>query len=134
MSTTTRKQDDMSITAIGSGQTPLAQQVQAAQHHGGGHSGARKAGMDAAAKALGMSSTDVQTALKSGQSLTSLAQSKGVSTGTLSDAISDALTQANPSLSGARAQQITQRLIQGPGAGGASSTASVDRDHDGDSH
>lgn len=129
----------MSITAIGSGQSPFAQQVQsqqiqAAQHLGGGQGGARKAGMDAAAKALGLSSTDLQTALKGGQSLTSLAQNKGVTTDALSQAISSAVSQANPSLSGGRAQQIAQRLIQGPANNGTSGTAAVDKDHDGDSH
>lgn len=74
----------------------------------------RKAGMDAAAKALDMSTTDLQQALSSGQTLGSLAQSKGVSTDTLASAISGALSAANPSLSSDRAQQITQRLINGP--------------------
>ena len=107
----------MSVDAIGSGQTPTAQQLQQMQQlqqtHHHGH-GTRKAGMDAAAKALGMSSTDLQAALKSGQTLASLAQSKGVSTDTLTSAISAALTKADPSLSSDRAALIAQRMVNGP--------------------
>ena len=107
----------MSISAIGSGQTPNAQQLQQlqqlAQTHHHGH-GTRKAGMDAAAKALDMSTTDLQAALKSGQTLASLAQSKGVSIDTLTSAISAALIKANPSLSTDRAALIAQRMVNGP--------------------
>ena len=120
----------MSINAISGGQTsPVkqAQQVQQVQQvgqHGHGHHGMRKAGMDAAAQALGMSSSDLQAALKKGQTLSSLAQSKGVSADNLATAISSALRKANPSLSTDRAQQIAQRMSNGP----------VDSDHDGDRH
>jgi hypothetical protein len=129
-----REWTDMSISAIGSGQSTSAQQVQKAQHHGHGQSGVRKAGMDAAAQALGLSSTDLRSALKSGQSLSALAQSKGVSTDTLAAAISGAVAKANPSLSSARAQQIAQRMIEGPGTAGSVGGAGGDQDHDGDSH
>ena len=106
----------MSIGAIGSNQATATQQVQ--HHHG--HGGMLKAGMDAAAKALGMSSTDLQTALKSGQSLSDLAKSKGVGLDTLTADISTAFSTANPSLSSDRAQQIAQRLIAGPNQAGSS--------------
>ena len=76
--------------------------------------------MDAAAKALGMSSADLQTALKSGQSLSDLAKSKGVSVDALTADISAALTKANPSLSSDRAQQMAQRLVAGPEQSGSS--------------
>ena len=109
----------MSTGAIGSNQATAAQQVQQTQHHHG-HGGMLKAGMDAAAKALGMSSTDLQTALKSGQSLSDLAKSKGVSLDTLTADISAAFSTANPSLSSDRAQQIAQRLIAGPNQAGSS--------------
>jgi len=92
--------------------------VQAHHHHGLG--GARKAGMDAAASALGMSSSDLQSALRGGQTLSSLAQSKGISTTDLTNTISSALTKTNPSLSADRAQQLAQRMISGPGAAPAS--------------
>lgn len=128
-----RERTDMSISAISSGQSTSTQQVQKAQHHGNGQPGVRKAGMDAAAQALGLSSTDLRSALKDGQSLSALAQAKGVSTDTLAAAISSAVTKANPSLSSARVQQIAQRLVEGPGAAESVSGAAGDQDHDGDS-
>ena len=104
----------MGIDAIGSGRTPAAQQLQQMQQTRHQGHGTRKAGMDAAAKALGMSTSDLQTALKSGQTPASLAQSKGVSTDTLTSAISAALTKADPSLSSDRAALIAQRMVNGP--------------------
>jgi uncharacterized protein YidB (DUF937 family) len=104
----------MSVYGIGEGQAPSTQQVQQMQHHGHGHSGVRKAGMDAAATALGLSSTDMRTALKNGETLTSLAQAKGVSLDSLTSAISAALAKANPNLSADRTAQIAQRIISGP--------------------
>jgi len=89
----------------------------------------RKAGMDAAATALGMSTSDLLAARKSGQSLASIAQAKGVSIESLTAVISAALTKADPSLSADRAQQIAQRMINGPGSAG-STVGGVD--HDGD--
>lgn len=126
------ERDDMSISAIGGGQTSWAQQVQQAQHRHGAHPGVHKAGMDAAATALGMSLTDLRSAVQGGQSLTSLAQAKGVSVDALTSSISAALTTADPSLSGSRAAQITERLIDGPRTNGVGSTGAGDRDHDGD--
>ena len=107
----------MSVAAIGSGQTPTAQQLQQLQqlqqtHHHGHET--LKAGMDAAAKALNMSTSDLQAALKSGQTIASLAQSKDVSIDTLTSTISSTLTKANPALSSDRAQVIAQRMINGP--------------------
>ena len=104
----------MGMDVIGIGQTPTAQRLQQLQqNHHHGH-GTRKAGMDAAAKALNMSTSDLQAALKSGQTLASLAQSKGVSIDTLTSTISATLTKANPALSSDRAQLIAQRMINGP--------------------
>ena len=128
----------MSITPIGTSQAPSIQQVTQLYGHGHGHGGMRKAGMDAAATALGLSTSDLQTALKSGQTLNSLAQSKGVSLDTLTSAISAALSKANPSLSSDRAQQIAHRMINGTQASGsgvsqaAQPAAGNDRDGDGD--
>ena len=110
----------MGIDAIGSGRTPAAQQLQQMQQTRHQGHGTRKAGMDAAAKALGMSSADLQTALKSGQTLSDLAKSKGVGLDTLTADISTAFSTANPSLSSDRAQQIAQRLIAGPNQAGSS--------------
>lgn len=73
--------------------------------------------MDAAAQALGLSPSDLRTALQSGQSLASLASAKGVSQDTLTSAITAALQKANPSLSGDQAKAIEARfLTQVPGA------------------
>ncbi len=124
----------MSISAIGPGQNPWAQQVQQVQHAHHGHGGMRKAGMDAAATALGMSSGALQSALSGGQSLSSLAQSQGISTDSLASTISAALSSANPSLSSARSQQIAQRMVNGPGSDGRGVQGAGDVDHDGDSH
>jgi len=125
----------MSVSAIGPGQSSWAQQVQQLGSGSGlGHGGARKAGMEAAATALGMSSDGLRSALSGGQSLTSLAQTKGISVDSLASAISTAVSSANPSLSGARAQQIAQRMISGPGSDGGGVSGAGDVDHDGDSH
>jgi len=125
----------MSVSPIGSQafSAGAAAGVQGPHHHG--HGGARKAGMDAAASALGMSSSDLQSALRGGQSLSSLAQSKGISTTDLADTITSALTKANPSLSADRAQQLAQRMITGPGsapAPGAGLPTRSGTDQDGD--
>jgi uncharacterized protein YidB (DUF937 family) len=66
-------------------------------------------------KGLGSSfQVAIQSALKGGQTLSSLAQSKGVSTDSLTKAISDAVAKANPSMSSDRAQQLAQRMVNGP--------------------
>ena len=103
----------MSINPTSTVSTSATQQVTQLQGHHHGH-GMHKAGMDAAAKALGLSTSDLQTALKSGQTLASLAKAKGVSLETLTSAISTALSKANPSLSSQAAAQIAQRMINGP--------------------
>ncbi len=81
--------------------------------------------MDAAAKALGMSSNDLKSALKSGQSLDGLASEKGLSADKLKSAISDALAQSNPNLSAERANQIALRMLQGPPSSSPSSRISA---------
>jgi hypothetical protein len=103
--------------------------------------------MDAAAGALSMSGSDLQTALQSGQTLGSLAKTKRIDPADLTKAIGDAIGKANPSISSDRAQKIAQRMIDGPdGAGsgavagaasssstpGMTGTTGVDRDNDGD--
>ena len=106
--------------------------------------------MDAAAKALGMSSSDVQSALQGGKSLSQLATDQGKKIDDVKAAISDAISKANPSISSDRAAKIAQRMMDGPassasaaaaGSTGVSSvtgtarttgTGGVDRDNDGD--
>ncbi len=122
----------MSISAIGPGQSSRAQQVSGSAANG--HGGMRKAGMDAAATALGMTSDGLRSALGSGQSLSSLAQATGVGAASLASTVSAALSAANPSLSGARAEQIADRMISGPGSDGRGAAGVGDADHDGDSH
>ena|SRR5690242_15562855 len=96
----------MSVSASNSSQV---QQT----HHRHGRGPGMKQGMDAAAKALGMSSDDLKSELKSGKSLEDIAKQKGVSTDTLKSAISNALTQGNSKLSADRANEIAQRMVQG---------------------
>jgi uncharacterized protein YidB (DUF937 family) len=66
--------------------------------------------MDAAAKLLGMSTTDLRTALQSGQSLVSLASSKGISQDDLTAAMSKALQQANPNMTADQATKMATAL------------------------
>lgn len=121
----------MSIGAIGGGQIAAAQQLHEMSCAGHGHSGMRKAGTDAAARTLGMTASDLLAARTSDQSLASTAPAKGVSTDSLTSAISAALTKADHSLSADRVQQIAQRLVTGARSAGS---AGGDVDHDGDSH
>jgi uncharacterized protein YidB (DUF937 family) len=83
-------------------------------HHHHHHGGA--AAMDAASKLLGMSTTDLTSALQSGQSLTSIASSKGVSQSDLVNAMATALQGANSNLTTDQATDIATRMAtQTPG-------------------
>jgi uncharacterized protein YidB (DUF937 family) len=102
-------------------------------HHHGGPGKAMKAAFDAAATTLGVSTSDLRASLESGQTLTSLAAAKGVSTDSLTSAIATALTKADTSLTTDQASSIAQQLVAGPQkSGGAQQTGHVDRDNDGD--
>ena len=87
-------------------------------------------GMDAALKLLGMSASDLRTAMQSGQSLASIASSKGVSEAKLEATISAAIQQANPSMSSDQAAKVaTDLATRKPPAGGpppADGTGSTD--------
>jgi uncharacterized protein YidB (DUF937 family) len=100
----------MSISTIASTTTAIPSQPSGHHHHGGGM---RKAEA-AAAQALGLSADDLTAALQQGQTITQLAQSKGVSLDSVTTAVSTALGQADPSLSTQAASQIAQRFVQGP--------------------
>jgi len=63
-------------------------------------------GMDAALKLLGMSASDLRSAMQSGQSLASIASSKGISQATLTSTISAAIQQANPAVSADQAAKV----------------------------
>ena len=79
-------------------------------HHGGG------AAMNAAATTLGMSTTDLMSSLQSGQSLASIAKSKGVSQDDLVKAMATALEGSDSNLSADQATQIaTQMATRTPG-------------------
>jgi hypothetical protein len=73
--------------------------------------------MDAASQLLGESTADLMASLQSGQSLSSIAQSKGVSQDDLVEAMASALQGADSNLSADQANQIaTQMATQTPGA------------------
>jgi uncharacterized protein YidB (DUF937 family) len=80
------------------------------RHHAGG------AAMDAAAKALGMSTTDLMSSLQSGQSLASIAKTKGVSQDDLVKTMATALQGADSNLTADQATQLaTQMATRTPG-------------------
>ena len=67
----------------------------------------------AVASLLGTTTTDLATSLQSGQSLASIASSKGVSQNALVGAISTALQGADSSLSADQAAQLATTLATG---------------------
>jgi hypothetical protein len=67
----------------------VATQQVSGEQQGHGH-GRRKAAMDAAAKALNMSSDDLQSALKSGKSLKDIAAAQGVDFSKVQSAMQEA--------------------------------------------
>ena len=75
--------------------------------------------MDAAAKLLGMSASDLRSALQSGKSLSDIASSKGIGQDTLTAAIAAAIEQANPSVSSDQATKVATAIAtRTPPAGG----------------
>jgi len=71
--------------------------------------------MDAVAKKLGMSDSDLQSALQSGKSLTDIAKSKGVSSDDLLSTVKDALKSANPNMSDTQLSNIANRIVNHKG-------------------
>jgi hypothetical protein len=82
--------------------------------HGHHRHHAAAAAMDAAAKALGTTTSDLVSSLQSGQSLATIASAKGVSQDDLVKAISSALSQADSSLSTDQATQLATAMVTGP--------------------
>jgi uncharacterized protein YidB (DUF937 family) len=119
----------MSVSAINSGAVSSASRVQGTEHEGAGHSN-RKVALDAAASALSMTAADLKSALSGGQTIASLAQSKGISSDSVTSAISSALTSANPSMSADRAAQVAARFVAGPGRGESGERGGNDNDGD----
>jgi hypothetical protein len=118
----------MSVTPVGSGHSSATQQVQQALGLAGGQVGVRKAAMGAGAKVLGITRAQLQAALASGQTLSSISAARGVSIAALTAMMGGAVSQANPALSGAQAQQIAQRIINTSASstpGGATQTPTV---------
>ena len=94
------------------------------------------AAMDAAAKTLGTTTSDLMSSLQNGQTLASVASSKGVSQDDLVKSISAALSQADSNLSTDQATQLATALVTGTpptdqsrawaaGTSGATSTYNV---------
>ncbi|HEX7492541.1 MAG TPA: hypothetical protein VF337_12645 [Candidatus Limnocylindrales bacterium] len=76
--------------------------------------------MDSAAKALGMSSSDLKTAMQGGQSLEAIAKSKGISLDTVIAAMSASIQKANPSVSADQATKIATAMATRTPPAGAS--------------
>ena len=73
-------------------------------HHGGGGA------MSAASQLLGMSTSDLVAALQSGQSLASIASSRGVSQNALVSALAAAIKGSNSNLTADQATQIATQM------------------------
>jgi uncharacterized protein YidB (DUF937 family) len=99
---------DQAAAASAFGATQAAGASATHGHHHRHH--AMAVGMQAAAQTLGVSTDELTSSLRSGQSLTSLASSKGVSQDDLITAISAALQQSDTSLSSDQASQIATRI------------------------
>ncbi len=97
--------------ATAAGATEGASGATATQGHHHHHHDGGAAAMNAAAQTLGMSASDLESSLNSGQSLSSLASSKGVSQDDLVKAMAGALTQTNPSLATDQATQLVTQLV-----------------------
>jgi hypothetical protein len=75
--------------------------------------------MNGAAQALGVSSSDLISALQSGQSLSSMASSKGLSQDKLVAAMAASIQQANPGVSADQATKVATAIAtRTPPAGG----------------
>src|ERR1700689_638529 len=102
----------MSVVPIGSSSISTFQQSQSAQSNW-------QAIMSSAASALGLSPSALQQQLQSGQSLSAIAQTQGVSQQSLVQSITTALTQNGSTASASQVQQIATSIAnRPPGAGG----------------
>jgi len=85
----------------------------ATSHKHGHHHHAMGAAMDASAKALGTTTSDLVSSRQSGQSLASIASAKGVSQDDLVKAISTALSQADSNFPSDRATRLATAMVTG---------------------
>jgi uncharacterized protein YidB (DUF937 family) len=90
-------------------------------HHGHHRHHAVSSAMDSAAQLLGTTTSDLATSLQNGQSLSSIATSKGVNQSDLINAMSTALAGADPNLSAAQATQLATSMVNGPAQGNGAS-------------
>jgi len=107
-------------SSAGTSQTDTAGSTQSASgtsaasgHHRHHRHHAAGAAMDAAAQTLGMSTSDLLSSLQSGQSLSDLASSKGVSVDDLTAAMATALQGADSNLSSDQATALATQMIDG---------------------
>ena len=107
-----QSQQTQAQTSAATQATTVAAATRGHHHHrhGGGNV------MSAAAQSLGMSTSDLTSALQSGQSLASIASSKGVSQSSLVSALATALQGSGSNLTADQATQIaTQIATRVPG-------------------
>jgi uncharacterized protein YidB (DUF937 family) len=101
--------------------TKVATAIATHGHHGHHRHDAVSAAMDSAAQTLGMTTSDLTSSLQNGQSLSSIATSKGVSQTDLINAMSTALAGADSNLSAAQATQLATAMVNGPSQGSSAS-------------
>lgn len=70
--------------------------------------------LDAAAKALGLSSSELDSKLRSGQSLSSIAEEQGVSPDSVTSAIAADFKSKHPDATDEQATQVASRALEGP--------------------
>jgi hypothetical protein len=119
-------EDDMTINAVGT--TPTSWPVPSGQRH---HHHDHAKVLDPAAKALGMSTDDLESQLKSGKSLSDVASAQGVSQDDLVAAIATDLKthkpDGAPALSDAQATQMATAIVQRkPDDGRAAAAGAID--------
>jgi hypothetical protein len=103
----------MSVSPIGASASTAVQPPSSSQNNNWQNMLSAMSGM------LGMSTSALQQQLQSGSSLTSIAQTQGVSPQSLIQSISTALTQNGSTASGSQLQQIATNIAnRTPGAGG----------------
>jgi hypothetical protein len=103
----------MSVGPIGASATSALQQPPSNQ------SGDWQNMLSAVSGTLGMSTSSLQQQLQAGSSLSSIAQTKGVSQPSLLQSITTALTENGSTASGSQLQQIATNIAhRTPGAGG----------------
>jgi hypothetical protein len=92
----------------GAAQAPTGATATQGHHHHHRHGGGNV--MSAAAQLLGMSTSDLTSTLQSGQSLASIASSKGVSQSSLVSALATALQGSGSNLTADQATQIATQM------------------------